>query len=281
MSLVKLAFALAVIVCPCFCPFTAKANTTTTFTFASTWISGPNGVGGFDSGRGFLIPDEPIVAASISGTFGTTADPNRAGLDVSINDILVAQCLPQNDCTRSPIPTFFQYDFALEEFGQLRRTLAGPPGLVELVVVELTVSITTATPAPGDADAPLLFTEENSIRGIALDSVTHLRDPFSSNMKIRFSDDPRTRVVLFLTNVKSTPEDALTVSAVAWLTSTHGFSSLTVEDVRPVPDLDGVTQVVVRFPDTDTRELAIRIDVNGKQSNTVVVRCVYPGMSVR
>jgi len=147
---------------------------------------------------------------------------------------------------------------------------------------ELTVSVTTASPPPGQPDAPILFTEEDSIRAIALDSVTHTRDPVSQNMKVPFSVDQRTRVVLFLTNVGlMLAEDASAVTADAWLTSTNGISPLTVEDFRAVPGLEGVTQVVVRFSDTDSGELAVRVYVRGKPSNLAVVRMVYPGASAR
>lgn len=295
--LIKVSFVLAAVACACLGASEARADVTTTFTFPSTWMSGPNGVGGFDTASGFLIPSEPIIAASISGTFGTTDNPNRAGLDVSLNDILVAQCLPGEECTNSPIPTSFHYDFTPEEFGQLRKILPGPSGLVLLVVVEagkgtgagtfaslgeLTVSVTTASPPPGQPDAPILLTEEDSIRAIALDSVTHIRDPFPQNQRLPFSIDPRTRLVLFLTNFELKPgEEASTLSADAWLTSTNGISSVIVEDFRPVPDLAGVTQVIVRIPDTDSGELAVRVYARGKPSNPAVVRMIYPGMSVR
>lgn len=292
-SLTKATFILLAITCLGLCSSEAKADVTSTFTFPATWMSGPNGVGGSGSARGFLIPDKPIVAASISGTFGYTNNPNRAGLDVLMNDIIVARCMPGEECTSSMAPTPFHYDFSPAEFGQLRRTLGASPGLVLLKVEEfmrgnggggtfaslgqLTVSVTTEAPNPEEPDAPILLTEENSIRAIALDSVTHIRDPLPHDMLIPFSSDPRTRVVLFLAIVDLNGADASTVTANAWLPSLSGYSSLTVEDFRPVPDLPGVTQVVVRVPDTDSPELAIRICVHGKPSNQAIVRKAYSG----
>jgi hypothetical protein len=293
-SLTRAAVILLTVTCLGLCSSEAKADVTTTFTFPPTWMSGPNGVGGGGSGRGFLIPDKPIVAASISGTFGYTDNPNRAGLDVFMNDIVVAQCLPGEECTKSMVPTPFHYDFSPAEFGQLRRALGASPGLVLLAVEEfmrgnggggtfaslgeLTISVTTESPNPEAPDASILLTEENSIRAIALDSVTHIRDPLPQNQRLPFSSDPRTRVVLFLKNVESmSGEDASTVTADAWLPSMSGFSSLTVEDLRPVPDLPGVTQVIVRVPDTDSPELAVRVYVRGKRSNQAIVRMVSAG----
>jgi hypothetical protein len=292
-SLTKAAFILLTVTCIGLCSSEAKADVTNSFTFPATWMSGPNGVGGGGSGRGFLIPDKPIVAASVSGTFGYTGNPNRAGLDVLMNDIMVAQCMPTEECTSSMVPTPFHYDFSPAEFGQLRRAYGASPGLVLLAVEEfmrgnggsgtfaslgeLTVSVTTESPNPEPPDAPILLTEENSIRAIALDSVTHIRDPLPHDMLLPFSSDARTRVVLFLKNVDLNGEAASTVTANAWLPSISGYSSLTVEDFRPFPDLPGVTQVVVRVPDTDSPELAIRIYVHGNPSNQAIVRKAYAG----
>ena len=48
---------------------------------------------------------------------------------------------------------------------------------------------------------PVLLTEAGSTRAVALESVTHLRDPFSLDSPSAIGPDRRTRVVLFATNV--------------------------------------------------------------------------------
>ena len=53
---------------------------------------------------------------------------------------------------------------------------------------------TTAAP-------PVLLTEEDSWRAVALDSVTFVRDPFSQINNHNFSSDRRTRIVLFSPNI--------------------------------------------------------------------------------
>jgi len=60
----------------------------------------------------------------------------------------------------------------------------------------------TPTPIPTPTPAPILLLEENSSRGVALDSVTWLREPFSVFSTRNFSADGRTRIVLFAMNVE-------------------------------------------------------------------------------
>lgn len=67
----------------------------------------------------------------------------------------------------------------------------------------------TATQEVGtivDDDAPILATEENSQRAIALDSVTFVRDPFSVTNLNYFGTDRRTRIIVFSTNLSLTPD---------------------------------------------------------------------------
>jgi len=55
------------------------------------------------------------------------------------------------------------------------------------------------------AGPPLLLTQASSTRAIALDSVTNLAEPFPLQSPIGFGGDGRTRVMLFATNLTSSP----------------------------------------------------------------------------
>ena len=101
-----------------------------------------------------------------------------------------------------------------------------------------------------DDDKPLLATEENSFRAAALDSVTFVRDPFSLTNVHNFSVDQRTRIMLFVTGIELLPSENISAVQVQLEDSAHHVIPLVVEDLRPVPNLAGISQLVVRLPDS-------------------------------
>ena len=125
--------------------------------------------------------------------------------------------------------------------------------------------------------APVLLTEENSSRAIALDSVTRVRDPLPVVALNNFQQgrDPRTRVALFGRNIDLNPgENASAVTATARDSRSRIFS-LKVEFVGPVPNLpnqDKITQVNVRLPDelAQAGDVLISISLHGQVSNEVL-----------
>ena len=127
------------------------------------------------------------------------------------------------------------------------------------------------------APAPVLITEENSSRAIALDSVTRVRDPLPVVALNNFQQrrDPRTRVALFGRNIDLNPgENASAVTATARDSRSRIFS-LKVEFVGPVPNLpnlDKITQVNVRLPDelAQAGDVLISISLHGQTSNEVL-----------
>ena len=121
-----------------------------------------------------------------------------------------------------------------------------------------------------DEDAPVLATEENVDRAIALNSTFLLRDPFSITNPPFFGTDLRTRVALFATNLVLTPGLVVTAEATDSQLVVH---QLQVEFVGSFPGFPELTQLNVRLPDgiTVAGDLRIRITVNGKTSNVVRV----------
>jgi uncharacterized protein (TIGR03437 family) len=121
-----------------------------------------------------------------------------------------------------------------------------------------------------DEDAPILATEENSQRAIAIDAVTFVRDPFAVTNLHYFGADKRSRVVLFPTNLKLTPGLVVTAQAVDSQQVNH---SLPVEFVGSLPAFLGFTQVVVRLPDgiVNAGDLRVSITVRGRTSDSVLV----------
>jgi uncharacterized protein (TIGR03437 family) len=121
-----------------------------------------------------------------------------------------------------------------------------------------------------DDDAPILATEENSQRALALDLVTFVRDPFAVTNPHYFGTDKRTRIILCATNLSLTPGLVVTAQAVDSQQMNH---ALLVEYVGSLPTYLGFTQVVVKLPDgiVNAGDLQVTITVRGRTSNTVLV----------
>lgn len=113
---------------------------------------------------------------------------------------------------------------------------------------------------------PLLLTEENSDRAIALDSVTFKRDPFTIAAPHFFSPDGHTRIMLFAANVDLTSDVLVAVEESPQVTVL-----LPVESVGKVPGQDWLTQINVRLPVGLTGDLRVSIIVRGESSNKALV----------
>jgi len=122
---------------------------------------------------------------------------------------------------------------------------------------------------------PILLTEENSERAIALNSVSFERDPFSltSEHNLGPNSDKRTRIVLLASNVESFPGEDLSTLTAQIEDPQHTVSDLQVESVRKVPN-EGYTQVVVRLPQqiTNYGDFRVSISLAGTVSNKAIIR---------
>lgn len=136
--------------------------------------------------------------------------------------------------------------------------------------VNVTVADNQGTGTIIDDDPPLLATEPNSQRAVALDSVTFLRDPFPINNPNYFGTDKRTRIMLFSTNLSLTPGLVITAQAE---NSVQMVYQLPIEFVGSVAGFSSLTQLVVRLPDgiLSAADLQISVTVRDRTSNKVLV----------
>ncbi|HSD45035.1 MAG TPA: choice-of-anchor Q domain-containing protein [Pyrinomonadaceae bacterium] len=128
-------------------------------------------------------------------------------------------------------------------------------------------------------DAPVLLTEENTDHAIALDSVVQTRDPFSLFTPHNFSNDHRRRVSLFVWRLGLQPNDNLSNVTFVAEDSAGTIYPLTVEFIGGLPDLPGVTQVIVILPDNvigAPRDLWLTVKVRGPGSNRAFIRIAAP-----
>jgi hypothetical protein len=118
---------------------------------------------------------------------------------------------------------------------------------------------------------PVLLTEENSLRGLVLDSVTFMHDPFPVVTTQNFSSDRHSRIMLFAVNVDLRPGENVTAQAED---STHRIYPLTVESVGKVPDYDWLTQVIAKLPDElgSAGDVSVSINFRSSTSNKVLIK---------
>jgi hypothetical protein len=133
----------------------------------------------------------------------------------------------------------------------------------------------------GNAAAPVLLMRANTTRGVALDSVTEIAEPFPPLQALSFSlnGDRRTRVKLFATNLSLLPgEDASAVMADAE-DGAHFRYPLTVEYVGAVPGFNWMTAVVVRLNDNlgDVGDVLVGLTYHGLTSNRVRIGIGHVG----
>ena len=146
-------------------------------------------------------------------------------------------------------------DAAVEHTETINLTLSGPGvGAFEGSPFTSTISIV-------DNDKPLILLDETSGRAAALESVWMMRDPFSLGNLLNMSSDQHTRITLFATGIELSAGETVVVQA---QDSQNRVYPLVVEDVRKVPNLDWLSQIVVRLPDS--------IDVEGNFQISITFR---------
>jgi len=155
-------------------------------------------------------------------------------------------------------------DAAVERTETINLVLSGPgAGALEGSPFVSTISIL-------DNDKPLILTEETNGRAAALDSVLMLREPFPLSNSLNLSGDQHTRIMFFATGIELTPGETIVVQA---QDSQNRIYPLVVEDVRKVPNLDWLSQIVVRLPDSiDTEgDFQLSITFRGTVGNKALI----------
>lgn len=123
--------------------------------------------------------------------------------------------------------------------------------------------------------APVIITEEGTDSAVAVEPVTHVRDPFPIAQTITFSADARTRVMLFVENVGLLPGENASAMTADAEDASHNHYPLTVERVDAVPGLAEMSSIVVRLNDQMTNatgDVLVTLTLHGLTSNRARVR---------
>ena len=174
--------------------------------------------------------------------------------------------------------------------GETQKSFVVP--IVDDALVERTETINVVLSGPGvgalegspftstisilDDDKPLIALDETTSRAVALDSVLLKRDPFPLANIHNFSLDQRTRIAVFVTGIELSSTETPSSVVVQLEDNQNHIYSLVVEDLRKVPNLDWLSQIVVKLPDSIATEGDFRISITfrGTTGNKPVIRIV-------
>ena len=120
---------------------------------------------------------------------------------------------------------------------------------------------------------PMLLTEPNTNKAIAVQSVMFLRDPFTVTTTHNLSSDTRTRLTILVRNLETTAGEIIAPPTVQAENSLHQIISLPVEYFGKVPKATWLTQIVVRLPDEvdGAGDLQLTVSFRGQTSNKAVI----------
>jgi uncharacterized protein GlcG (DUF336 family) len=134
------------------------------------------------------------------------------------------------------------------------------------------VGLVSLAPDSGaQATRPVLISERDSTRAVALESVSRLHEPFKLTARHTFGTDKRTRVQIFALNLERDDSPA-TITADAEDGAGRVFP-LTVEHVGRVPGETWLFSVTLRLHEemTESGDVLVRIRRSGVASNRVRV----------
>ena len=150
-------------------------------------------------------------------------------------------------------------------------------GLVCFIFI--TSILWTSEKAKAQLGAPVLVSRDDSIRAVALDSVTHQREPFNPIAAVKFGADSATRIMIFAMNLHlQSGEPASSVTAEAE-DENHNIHTLAVENIGSVPDQPWATSLILRLNGdmNDLGDVLVRIKYKGITSNRVRVAIGHVG----
>jgi hypothetical protein len=121
---------------------------------------------------------------------------------------------------------------------------------------------------------PLLLTEDESLKALAVDSIFYQRDPLPLLNNNNLGSDKRTRITLLLVDLDLFSGELLSVITAQAIDQAQVAHDLPVEDLRKVPGFPWMTQLTVRLPSNLVvpNQLSVSVTARGKTSNAATIR---------
>jgi hypothetical protein len=129
------------------------------------------------------------------------------------------------------------------------------------------------TPAPTSVTVPMLITMPGTDRAVAVHSTLFTLEPFAVRTPVNYSDDHRTRIMLFAASLDFLAGETLSSVKVRGLDSRGIAYDLPVEQVTKLPNFPAISVLLVRLPD-DTSingDLFVVLLMRNGQSNVTRV----------
>ena len=118
---------------------------------------------------------------------------------------------------------------------------------------------------------PVLITQTDSTRAVALDSLLRTTEPFRGTYEYLWGTDKRTRIILFAMNFTLTAEENVSAVTATAEDINNRIYPLTVEYIGQTPNSEWMKTIVVRLNDElgDAGDVLVRITYHGISSNPV------------
>lgn len=156
------------------------------------------------------------------------------------------------------------------ELWLLVGTDSGYEGATGLYYQRIDVTLTPVSPPP----PPVLLTDQNTGRAVAVDSVSLLKEPFFVTSEQNFfSLDRRTRLTLFGYNLElKNGEDVSAITAQAE-DSQHRIYAMPVEAAIEIPRFTWIKEVTIRLPEElqGLGDVSVKIALRGVTSKSVLI----------
>jgi uncharacterized protein (DUF1800 family) len=156
-----------------------------------------------------------------------------------------------------------------------------------VALLAITICSLAATTSAATNKKPVLISQSNSTRAIALETITLMGEPFSLNQIIPWGTDNRTRISIFAMNLELLPGEGISAFTSDVQDSTgklypmkiEFMSSVPVGPPGQVPTITGITMFVLRLPDElgDVGDVLLRLNLHGVASNRVRIAIGHSG----
>jgi uncharacterized protein GlcG (DUF336 family) len=165
-----------------------------------------------------------------------------------------------------------------KDFPSFCRCFSSVAGLIALLLV-MGGPIFSGRVCAQSMARPVLVSDANSTRALALDALAQTHEPFSLISPLPFSPDHRTRVMLFAMHLDLQAGETSSAVTADAEDGEHRIYPLTVEYVGAVPDQSWTSAVVVKLNDEmeDVGDVLVRITYHGVASNRVRLAMGHTG----
>jgi len=214
-----------------------------------------------DQSTGQGIADVAVVASGQTGTRVAITDAQgnySVSLGVGANTDVFLRAY-KSTYIFNPISSEFVAFGGFPLVGTITRNLTGTSFPFSILIFAL---------------PPILLTEDNSLNALAVDSVTHARDPFPLTNDNYFGSDKRTRLTLLLVDLELFSGETLSIITAQAVDAQAKSYSLAVEDLRKVPNVPWMSQLTVRLPSelAGVTSVTVTVSARGQVSNGAKVR---------